>query len=162
MLTRLFPKQFDNNYRGHALGLWLFALVMAMKATQAVTSIVDTRHVLATADGIPLDRFDESGAAIVIGLFAVVSFYLLLLPLQSIVVLIRYRAMVPFMYLLFLILQAGVRVLLQVRPIVIGGSHPFGYYVNLGILAVTIIGFVLSLRNRSDLPGQATHPGEVS
>jgi hypothetical protein len=156
MLSRLFPKQFDNDYRGHRLAIWLFVLVMLMRGAQGVVVMITPRDALINADGIPLDSLSAAGADMVVAIFAVTGLYLLMIPLQSLVVLMRYRAMIPFMYLLFLILQLGNRALLMLNPIVRSDSpamgfagHAIGLYMNLAILALTLIGFVLSLVDRS-------------
>ena len=145
MLSRIFPRQFDNNYRGHWLAPWLLGGVMAVKAIQGVQSIINARDVLTTADGIALDRFNPASVEVVVALFALLGLYLLVLPLLSIVVLLRYRTMVPFLYLLVLLVNLASRVLALVNPIARPDGHPIGYYVNLAILAVTLLGFVLSL-----------------
>jgi hypothetical protein len=145
MLDRIFPKQFDNAYRGHWLAIWIFVPVMLVKAIQGVNSVVMTRRVMTTADGIPLDSFNAAGAEAAVAMFALLGFYLLILPLQSVVVMIRYRAMIPFMYLMLLIQQLGVRVLVLMRPVAGSGAAPIGLTINLVIVALTIIGFVLAL-----------------
>jgi hypothetical protein len=156
MFSRIFPKQFDNTYHGRWLAVWIFVPVVLLKATQGVNSIIMTRQVMTTADGIPLDAYGAAGAEAAIAMFALLGLYLLILPFQSVVVLIRYRAMIPFMYLLLLLVQVSSRVLLMAHPIVRSGAQsmgfggqPIGFYVNLAILAMTLIGFVLSLQNKS-------------
>lgn len=158
MLSRLFPRQFDNDYRGHWLAVWLFVLIMFMKGTQGVVVMIMPRDALTNADGIPLDSFNAAGVEFLVAIFAVSALYVLILPLQSLVVLIRYRAMIPFMYLLFLVVQVSSRALLMLNPIVRSdappmgfGGLPIGFYMNLAILAVTVVGFVLSLVDRSKL-----------
>jgi hypothetical protein len=147
MLSRIFPKAFDNAYRGHWLAIWIFVPVMLVKAIQGANSILMTRRVMTTADGIPLDTFNAAGAETAVAMFALLGFYLLMLPLQSVAVLIRYRAMIPFMYLLLLIQQTGSRLILLAQPVVRSSAMPIGVSINLAILALTIIGFVLSLLN---------------
>jgi len=151
MLGRLFPKQFDNVYRGHWLGLWIFVPVMLVKMLQSVESVINTRNTAINADGIPLDSFPAAAANEIVMMFALLGLYLLVIPVQSVVVFIRYRAMVPFMYLSLLTLQISTRVLhfLIDPPTPAGAGHPIGFYVNLSIMGVTILGFVLSL-----LPGK--------
>ena len=92
-------------------------------------------------------------------MFALLGMYLLVIPLQSLVVLIRYRTMIPFMYLMPLLVQLGSRVLQTVNPIqriaepAMGyAGHPIGFWINLGILAITAIGFLLSIMSRSKSP----------
>lgn len=155
MLSRIFPKQFDNDYRGSWLAIWIFVPVVLLKATQGVNSIIMTRRVMAGADGIPIDSYDAAGAEAAVAMFALLGLYLLIVPFQSLIVLIRYRAMIPFMYLMLLLVQGSSRLLLMVHPIVRSAEpamgfagHPIGFWINLGILALTLIGFLLSLQDR--------------
>jgi hypothetical protein len=148
MLERIFPKQFDNTYRGHRLGLLLFVPIMALKAVQGFNSVVWTHKVMVSADGIPVDSFAPAAAGEATQMFALLGMYLLLLPLLGAVALIRYRAMIPFLLLMLIIVQLGARGVHLLHPTIAeaaGGAEPMGFYVNLGILAVTVIAFVLSL-----------------
>lgn len=152
MLGRIFPRQFDNIYRGHWLGLWLFVPVILVKGLQGANSIVTTRLVMINADGIPLDSFDAVAAQAAIGMFTLLGMYLLILPVQGAVALIRYRSMIPLLYLMLIIVQAAGRLLVLWHPVIQTGQLPLGFFVNLGILAITLLGFVLSLSGKSDSP----------
>ncbi|HEY4115487.1 MAG TPA: hypothetical protein VGM17_15630 [Rhizomicrobium sp.] len=148
MLERIFPKTFDNTYRGHWAGLVIFVLVVAVKALQCVETIFNTRNTAINADGIPIASFTPAGANTVLSMFALLGLYLLVIPAQSIVVLLRYRSMVPFLYFWLLLLQIAGRALHMLHPVFASDNHgpqPIGFYVNLGILAVTVLGFALSL-----------------
>ena len=162
MFSRIFPRQADNAYRGSRLAILLLAVVSFMKGMQGAVSVFDARNVVVTADGIPLDTYGAAAGDTVIALTALVGFCLLVIALLGVVVLIRYRAMIPFMFLVQLVVQLGSRVLLNVNPIERAAQtsmgfagHPVGFWVNLGILAMTLIGFVLSLRNKSNSPQEA-------
>lgn len=157
MLHRIFPRQFDNTYRGHWLGLALFVLVIAVKALQGIMCVVRTEHTMITADGIPLGSFSPVAASEAIQMFALLGMYLLVIPLQSVVVLFRYRSMVPFMLLMLIAIQLGARGIHLLHPDIAatsGGGEPIGFYVNLGILAVTALAFVLSVVPRSRTQAQ--------
>jgi hypothetical protein len=148
MLEHIFPKQFDNAYRGHWLGLVLFVLVIALKAVQGFNSMVWTQQIMESADGIPIRTFGPVAAGEAILMFALLGMYLLVLPLISAVALLRYRAMVPFLLLMLLVVQLGARGVHLLHPTVAeraGSAEPVGFYVNLGILAATAMAFVLSL-----------------
>ena len=149
MRARLFPKQFDNNYSGFWLALWLFVPIVVGRSIQGVESIINTRNVITGADGIPLDSFNAAAAQTVVSMFALLGLQLLVIPLQSLVVLVRYRAMIPFMFLVLLLVQIGSRALIALNPIVRSEGTPVGFYVNLVILMATLIGFALSLQSRS-------------
>lgn len=147
MLDRLFPKVFDNVFRGHWLGLWLFVPVIFLKLVIGARSLISAREVAATADGIPLDTYNAAGADAVVGLFVLLGLFQLLLGLLGVVALIRYRAMIPFLYLVLLLQMLGNRALTLLHPIAEASTAgtPPGFYVSLGILAATVVGFVLSL-----------------
>jgi hypothetical protein len=148
MLDRVFPKQFDNTYRGHWLGPVLFALIVALKAIQGFNSMVWTHNIMVSADGIPVDSFGPVAASEASLMFALLGMYLLVLPLIGVVALIRYRAMIPFLLLMLLVVQLGARFVHWLHPTVLESSDspaPIGLYVNLGILALTLVAFLLSL-----------------
>ena len=69
MLSRLFPKQFDNAYRGYAWAIWLLVPLLLVKLGQGAVSLADPSFVIKDADGIPLDTFDAGGAATVVFMF---------------------------------------------------------------------------------------------
>jgi predicted tellurium resistance membrane protein TerC len=123
--------------------------VMLVKAVQGVNSMIMTRAVVIGADGFPLDSYTGGGAEAVIALFALLGMYVLIIPLQSLIVLIRYRSMIPFMYLLFIAVQIGARVLNQINHVDKPAGPPIGFTINLIIFALTLIGFALSLQDRS-------------
>lgn len=155
MLNRIFPKEIDNAFRGHWLGLWLFVPILALRLVIGTNSIINTRTVAMSADGIPLDSYGTAGAEAVIALFALLGLYVLIFALLGVVALIRYRALIPFLYLVMLIQQLGTRVLSLIHPIATSGSSDsqIGSAVIYGILAMTAIGFVLSLLGRAPARG---------
>jgi hypothetical protein len=147
MLNRLFPKQFDNSFQGSRLAIWLLIPILLLRAIIGFNSMAFTRSVAMTADGIPLDKFGVDAAQTVIALFALLGLLIFLFALLGVVVLIRYRAMIPFMYLVLLAQQLGNKALLLVYPVVRSGQTTSGSAVVLVILTLTFLGFVLSLVN---------------
>ena len=145
MFSRIFPKQIDNNYRVHWLAILIFALLVILRAVMGFNSITLTHMVATGAAGIPLDSYGPACAAVVVLFFKNIGLFFLLLSLLGAVALVRYRAMVPLMYLVLIIQLAGSRVLLHLYPIVRTSEMPLGFSVTLTMLAVALIGVVLSL-----------------
>ena len=148
LIERLFPRQIDNRYRGLRRGLWLFALIVAVKAIIGINSILNTRAVASGADGIPLDRL---GAAepIVVSLFALLNVGQLVLALFGILVLVRYRSMVPIGFLLLLFDHLTRKSVALLHPFESGVPSP-GFPINLVMLAIMLVGFSLSIMTRPD------------
>lgn len=151
MLNRLLPRQVDNTYHGYKLALWLFALVILMKVAMSVNSIFNGHMVASSADGIPLDTFTPASAQAVVSLFAAWGLAQLVICLLCIVVLARYRALVPFMFALLLLEHLSRRLIFLVMPIVRTGTPP-GFFVNLALLALMAVGLALSLRSHDSPP----------
>jgi len=150
MLHRLLPPRIDNTYRGHRLALWLFAALVLMKGGIGLGTIFNGRAAAISADGIPLDTFTPAGAQAFVALFAAWGLAQLMLNLIGLLVLIRYRAMVPFMFALLLLEHLSRKLILRILPIPRSETPP-GFYINLALVAVMIVGLVLSLRTQDNL-----------
>ena len=153
MLNQIFPQRIDNTYRGHPLAVWLFIPVVVLKTGIALATIFNGRAAAQSADGIPLDSFGASGAQAVVALFAIWGLAQLVFSVFGVLALTRYRAMIPFLFVLFLLEHLARRWILLVKPIARTGTPP-GIYVNLVTLVLMIVGLALSLRSRADLPLQ--------
>ncbi len=153
MLERFLPGQADNRFDGHRAALWLLGLFIALKLVVSLNSILNTASVAAGADGFPLDRFGLEAARAVLMLFALSALGQLVMALICVVVLIRYRALVPFLYLLGLGEFLFRRFIIGAYAVERAGSPAIAWYLNAGFLALLTIGLVLSL-----IPARRTRP----
>lgn len=71
MFNQLLPARVDNTCLGHQLALWLFGLIVLMKAAMSVNSIFLGHKIATTADGIPLDTFPPAAADAIVSMFAI-------------------------------------------------------------------------------------------
>lgn len=145
MLGRLFPRQVDNRFDGHRAALWLLGLLIALKLVVSLNSIFNTASVAAGADGIPLGSFSPAAASEVLTLFALNALGQLTLALIALAILIRWRALVPFLYLVSLAEQLARRFVVQVHDLARAEASPVAWYVTYGVLAVLALGLLLSL-----------------
>ena len=159
MLDRLFPRLVDNRFEGHRAALWLFGLLIALKLVVSLNSIFNTASVAQGADGIPLDSFGPAAAREVLLLFAMLSLGQLVLALIALAALIRWRALVPFLYLVSLGEQLARRFIVEAHDVARAGSSPVAWYVTYGVLAVLALGLALSLiPARGERPTAAAAP----
>ncbi len=143
MLPDLFPRVADNHYIGQRLALWLFAL-MPLKIAMGVNVMVNARSVAQSADGIPLQILDSLGGSAFLFMFAAWGLCQLVLGLACLVVLTRYRNLVPLAFLALLVEQAGRYLLHLYWPIERVGTPP-GTYINAILLGIMLLGLALSL-----------------
>jgi hypothetical protein len=144
VLYRLFPK-LGNEFVGNRAALWLLGLFIALKLMMSLNSIFNTAAVAAGADGIPLDTYGAAAAQAVLMLFSLTALGQLSLALIALTTLIRFRALVPFMYLVLLGEQIARRLIVQAHAVARSESTPAGSYVNYGILVLLALGLALSL-----------------
>ena len=150
MFSQLLPRTIDNTFRGHKLALWLFGLLLFMKFAMSLNSIFNGYSVATSADGIPLDTYPSAAAGAIVSLFALLGLAHFMICLLCILVLVRYRSMIPFMYALLLVEHLSRKLILQFIPIVRVGTPP-AFAVNLALLALMIAGLTLSLRTRGNV-----------
>lgn len=155
MLTPLFPKQIDNDYRGHVVAIWLLVPLALMKLLQGanVAGLFgpgNSRKILEGADQVPVGTFPAEAASHLVFLFAAWGLCVFVLGLLGVVVLVRYRAMIPLTYLLLLIEQAGRKALSMIHL-----DRPFlslvpsaANVINWVFLLAIVIGLLLSLYPR--------------
>jgi hypothetical protein len=148
MLAVLFPRHADNDYRGHPIALWVFVPITI------VTLVRSLIHVFAPDGGaqsiatIPLDAMTQGGAQGVVSVFALWGLSQLLLGLLYVVVLWRYRALVPLMYALLILEYVGRLAVAAMKPIAVLETPP-GATMNPIAIALAIAMLFLATRDRS-------------
>ncbi len=151
-MNTLFPRVADNHYPGRRPGLWLFAF-MLLKIAMGLNVVLNAPEVARSADGVPVDTFVAPAAAAFSFVFAAWGLGQFVFGLASLVVLLRYRSLVPLAFLCLLIEQIG-RMLLRFRwPIDRMTTAP-GTAINVALTAIMVLGFVLSVwRPRAAVAG---------
>lgn len=143
MLERILPRSIDNAYSGHTLAIWCMVLIAFIKTVMGLTSIFASRLAAQNAHKVPLGTFSPTAAQLLLSALARAGLSTLVVALFCVVVLIRYRAMIPVTYLLILVEHAG-RAFLFLRESTITGISS-ALVVNFVLLFLTILGLLLSL-----------------
>lgn len=145
VLNRLFPKVLDNRFPGRKTALYVFY------ALTALTLWRSQHHLLAKDGGaqsiatIPLDTYPPNAADTVIGVFALWGLSQLIVGVIYLIAALRYRAMIPMLYLLF-VLEYLVRftVIAVTLTIETAGTAP-GAVTNLPFIVLGLAMLALSL-----------------
>jgi hypothetical protein len=149
MIDLLLPQRADNTYRGHKLALWLFGFIVFVKTAIGGGTLFNGRVAAMNADGIPLDTFGAAGAQAFISIFAAWGLSQLMLSAIAILVLVRYRSLVPFMFTLLIFEHVIRRVIFVVLPMPRTGSAP-GFWINVALVGIMAVGLILSLLRRRE------------
>ncbi|MBT9444731.1 MAG: hypothetical protein IV086_03420 [Hyphomonadaceae bacterium] len=151
MLRLLFPGVIDNTFRGQWSGFWLLAPVLLAKLAIAIVSIVAPRQANA-ADAIDLSTYSEAALREASTSSALLGLLHLCIGLVGVLAMIRYRAMVPFIYFWLLAEFLGRRVVLTLYPIDRVDGAASGSIINLVLISLMVSGFVLSMWPRRAAP----------
>lgn len=144
MQRGLLPAHLDNDFRGYKAAIWIFALITVMKLGLGLVHIFSADGGAQTMSHMPLDSYPAGAAQNVVGLFARLGLEQLLLGSLFVVVLLRYRALIPLIFLLALAAQAGAFALATCKPLsltVSSGAAP----MHLVLSGLYIAGLALSL-----------------
>ena len=144
MSSSLLPRRADNEYRGRKVALWIFGLVVFVKLAMGLNATFNGRSVASTADGIPLDTYTPAGAQAFVSVFALLGVAHVVLGLLCVLVLVRYRALVPMMFAFLLLEHLGKRLVVRMLPIERIGAPPASV-INLALFTLMVVGLALSL-----------------
>ncbi|MFP8875278.1 MAG: hypothetical protein VCB42_12320 [Myxococcota bacterium] len=147
MMERLFPRMVDNDYRGHPVALWVLVPVTLLTLVRSLIHMFRVDGGAQSIATIPLDRYSDPAAAAVILIFALWGLSQLLLGLLYVVVLVRYRALIPLMYLTLILEYCGRLALGAWKPMETL-ERPPGARFTLIMIVLSLVMFVLSLRQR--------------
>lgn len=147
MIDRILPAQVDNRFDGHRAALWLLGVFIALKLVMSARSILDPASV-AAGDGIPLASFGAAGARQVLLLFALMALGQLMLALIGLLVLLRYRALVPLICLLLLAERLTSRLIIWSRAEAGAEYPPIVWIMAILLPALLVLALAFSLMPR--------------
>ena len=142
--VKLLPSAIDNQFEGFRIAQYAFLI---LTAATLVRSLI---HVFAPDGGaqsiatIPLTSYSGEAAAAVILMFSLWGLSQLLMGIVYLVVYIKYKSLIPAMYVLMIVEYAMRIVIGQMKPIVTSGTAP-GSIGNWVMVPVCILLLALSL-----------------
>jgi hypothetical protein len=148
MLNLLLPREVDNRYEGNKLALLAFIPLVGVTIARSLIHIFRADGGAQSIATIPLDSYAPAAASAVITVFGLWGLSQLLLGLLYLVVLLRYRALVPLMYLTMLIEYLGRIGIGLLKPLETL-QRPPGARLNLAMVALATLMLTLSLRQSS-------------
>jgi len=146
MLDKLFPQPVTNDYRGAAIAKWSFVAMTLLTLGRSLAHIFLPDGGALSIASIPLDEFTVNGAAAVIHIFAEWGLSQLMFGLLYVLVLWRYSALIPLMWLFILIEYSGRLLLTIAKPLELHGTAP-GAVGNYIFIPLALIMLVLALRD---------------
>jgi len=147
MLDNLLPKIVTNNYRGMSIAKWLFVAMTILTIARSLAHIFLPDGGAQSIATIPLDAYSPEAAAVIIGMFAQWGLTQLMFGFLYVLVLLRYQALIPLMWLFILFEWTGRLLMGFYKPFETLDTAP-GAIGNMIIPLVALIMLALSLRTK--------------
>lgn len=150
MPNLLLPREVSNRYEGNKLALLAFIPLVGVTIARSLIHILRADGGAQSIATIPLDSYAPAASGAVITIFALWGLSQLLLGLLYMIVLLRYRALVPLMYLTMLIEYLGRIGIGLWKPLETLQTPP-GARLNIAMVAIAMLMLTLSLRQNRPL-----------
>jgi hypothetical protein len=147
MLHRLLPPIVDNRFHGHPAAVWLFVPLVFLKLALGTAHMLRADGGAQSVSRMPLDTYPEGAAQNIVALMARMGLEQFLLGALFLVVLLRYRALIPLMYAAMVLHFVGARLVGAMKPLAVAGASGVGN-MHLLIAALAAVGLVASLAGR--------------
>ena len=151
--SSILPRGADNGYRGTRVSLYFFVAITVGTVARSLIHLAAPDGGAQSIATIVLDRFSSGAADTVIAFVALWGLSQLLFGILYCVVLIRYRSLIPLMYLFLVLEYAGRLAIGLFKSVEKSGSAP-GELGNLIVLPVAAILLLLSLIPRRGMQEQ--------
>jgi len=146
-MNKILPKVADNDYNGHPIALWFFYLITIVTIVRSCIHIFKDDGGAQSIATIPLDSYTNGGADAVIFIFAYWGLSQLMFGLLQGVVALKYKSLIPLMYL-FLLFEYVARFGISLfKSIETTGQAPGGV-ANYVFPLLFIIMFFLSIKSK--------------
>ena len=146
-MNYLFPNLIDNEYKGKKIPLYFFYLLIPVTIIRSLLHIFKADGGAQSIANIPLHLYSEQASDTIVHLFSEWGLSQLLFGVLYIVVLMKYKSLIPLMYL-FLVLEYSTRLLLAFyKPFVLEGYAPGGI-ANYFLVPLFVVMFILSLKKQ--------------
>ena len=141
---QLLPDVIDNQYHGMKIAKYAFWLILAATIVRSLIHIFAADGGAQTIATIPLDSYPTAAAAAVILMFSYWGLSQLLMGFVYLGVALKYRSLIPAMYVLLIFEYAMRFIIGQMKPIITAGTAP-GSIGNWIMVPVFIVLLVMSL-----------------
>ncbi|NLR94424.1 hypothetical protein [Flammeovirga agarivorans] len=148
MINQVLPATINNEYKGHKLALYVFYLITVMTVGRSLVHMFATDGGAQSIATIPLDSYSTPAAQTVILIFALWGLSQLTMGVFYVIIIFRYKSLIPLMYIFLFIEYAMRLVMMYMKPIITEETAP-GATGNYIFIPLSIVMFILSMRKRS-------------
>lgn len=142
VLEKILPKTVTNEYRGSKMALYVLAVIAALSITRSFIHILSPDGGAHSIAGIDIA---VAGGATIVGMFAQWGLEQLLMAFVQLIVLVRYKSLVPLMYVFVFVEYAGREAVGLWKPL--GTHHAPGVVGDYIMIPLSVAMFFLAVRS---------------
>lgn len=142
-MDNILPKNINNEYKGLAIAKITFVIIVIMSIVRSLIHIFAPDGGASSIAGMDL----SAGSKEIIFVFALWGSAQLVQAIIQLVVYLKYKSLIPFMYLIF-ILEYSLRILVGKIKGVTFSHTPPGAIGNYLIILISILMFILALKKK--------------
>ena len=148
IINSLLPPIIDNTYQGKAISLIVFIPLTMVTVARSLIHIFSKDGGAQSIATIPLTSYSFEASQAVIKMFALWGLSQLLLAMVFLITILKYRSLLPLMYLIVFIEYIGRHIIMTLLPIETLGNAP-GSIINLIIAPIAFILMLLAMPMRT-------------
>ena len=148
IINNLLPQQIDNTYQGKAISLIVFIPLTMVTIARSLIHIFSTDGGAQSIATIPLDSYSFEASQAVVTMFALWGLSQFLLAAVFLLTILRYRSLLPLMYMIVFIEYIGRHIIMTLLPIETLGNAP-GSIINLIIAPIAFILMLLAMPTKT-------------
>jgi len=148
MLNKILPKKLENKFTGHKIALYAFVIITLVTIGRSLIHILSADGGAQSIATIPLNSYSIESANAVVLLFAYWGVSQLIIGIVYLIVLFKYKELIPLMYLLLFLEYSGRLLTGLWKPIETVNTAP-GAIGNYILIPLSLILFYLSLPKTS-------------
>lgn len=149
MINKLFPKNVNKNYDGLYIAKWMFLVITILTISRSLAHLFLPDGGAQSIATIPLTSYSANASKVIIGMFAQWGLSQLMVGFLFVIVICRYKSLIPLMWL-FVLFEYGGRLLLGIyKPYETSGTAP-GAIGNIIFPFLALIMLILSLKERNE------------
>lgn len=143
IVNRIFPRQVSNNFQGSRIASIIFLLIIAVTLARSCVHIFAPDGGAGSIAGIIVS---VEGGSNIISVFALWGLSQLLMGFVYLVVYLRYKSLIPFMYLLMIAEYSGRTLIGFTKPLQVTHIPPgaIGDYI---LIPLALVMLILSLKS---------------
>jgi hypothetical protein len=145
----ILPKAITNKLKVNKIVLYTFSLITAITLVRSCIHIFAPDGGAQSIAGFPLDSYSTAASSMVILIFSLWGLSQLLMGILYLIVLLRYKSLIPLMYLLLFIEYTGRWLLGIYKPAISTHTVPGGV-LDYIMIPLTLVILILCINSRVD------------